>query len=277
MVFPKLTRKMGLRIVSKQTTDFFVNIIDTTMKIRDEHGIVRPDMLQLMMEARSNIDKETSAKFDLIEMTAQAFIFFLAGFEASSTQTCLIAHELAMNPDIRKKVQSEIDAVMHATDGKPSYEAVNNMPYLDAVFSETLRKHPIAFLNRLCSKEFELPPALPGSKPYKITPGMGCFVPVAAIHGDPQLYEDPERFDPERFIDKKVTLTDVTNLGFGMGPRMCIGNRFAILEIKILLVHLLAKCSLVPCIKTGVPLEYCKNTFVPLAKGGFWLRIKSRC
>ncbi|NP_001166013.1 cytochrome P450 9AH6 [Nasonia vitripennis] len=276
MIFPTLTRKFGMRIVSKKVTDFFVNAIATTMSVREEQGIFRPDMLQLMMEARSKMDKEAAERFDLLEMTAQAFLFFLAGFDASSNQFCIIAHELAANPDIQSRLQAEVDDLMQKCDNKPTYDALNHMPYMDAVISESLRRHPIAFLNRLCSKEFELPPAVPDSKPYTMKPGDGLMIPVAGIHMDPNLYPNPERFDPDRFIDKKIAISDVTNLGFGLGPRMCIGNRFAILSMKSLLVQLLSRCNLVPCSKTCIPLEYCKNIFAPTPKNGFWLRIEPR-
>lgn len=277
IMFPWITRKLGLRIVSKKVTDFFVNVISSTIKIRKEQGIVRPDMLQLMIEARSKMDEETAARFDLLEMTAQAFLFFLAGFDGTSNQICIICHELATNRDMQSRLQAEIDElVRESSDGSPSYEALNNTPYLDAVFSESLRRHPIAFLNRICSKEFELPSAVPGSKPHVMKPGDGLMIPVAGIHLDKNLYEDPKKFDPERFIDKKVAISDVTNMGFGLGPRMCIGNRFAILGSKALLVHLLSKCNLVLCDKSCNPLEYCKNTFAPTPKGGFWLRIEPR-
>ena len=146
---------------------------------------------------------------------------------------------------------AEVDQVMKSTNGKPTYDSLSHeMPYLDAVFSETLRRHPIAFLNRICSKEFELPPALPNGKAYKMKPGMGLMIPVPGIHSDPKYYDDPETFNPDRFLGKKITLADMSNLGFGLGPRMCIGNRFAILEIKALLVHLLARCSLERCAKS---------------------------
>lgn len=270
--FPKLGRILGARFLSKRDTDFFLNLIGTTIKAREERGITRPDMLQLMMDARD----KNSGDLDIMEMTAQAFIFFLGGFETTSAQMCLIAHELALNHDVQKKLQAEIDTVMKETNGKPTYEAVNNMPYLDAIFSETLRLHPVAFLNRMCSKDFELPPSLPHLKPFMVKPGMEVLIPAAAIHVDPQYYENPQKFDPDRFLSKKVTAMDVTNLGFGLGPRSCIGNRFAILEVKVLFVHLLHKCSFVPCKKTCIPLKYVKTSFVPAAKGGSWLKIESR-
>lgn len=268
---PTFSRAIGLRVVSKEDTDFFVNVIETTMKVRDERAITRPDMLQLMMDARGK-----SKNLDLLEITAQAFIFFLGGFESTSTNLCMISYELALNPEVQKKLQDEIDNMMKQCSNKPTYELVNNLPYLDAVFTEILRMHSISFLNRMCSKEFELPPALPGSKPYLMKPGMELIIPVSGIHEDPDFYDNPKKFDPDRHSDKKAVMTDVTSLGFGLGPRMCIGNRFAILESKVVLVQLLSKCSLVPCKKTCIPLEYDKKNFVPSVKGGCWLKIERR-
>lgn len=277
MMFPVLTRKFGLRFVSKKSTDFFVSVIDKTIKLRQEKGINRPDVLQQMLEASTKLTEESASKLDTLEMTAHLFIFFLAGLEAGSNHICFIAHELAMNPDVQEKLQSEVDYIMQISNGKPSYELINNnTPLMDAVINETLRKHPIGFLNRICTKEFELPAALPGSKPFLVKPGMGIIIPVAGIHSDPSLYEEPEKFYPDRFNNKKPALSDITNLGLGMGPRVCIGARFAVLETKALFINLLSKCTLLECDKTCVPLEYCNMSFAPVAKGGFWLKINLR-
>lgn len=270
--FRSLSGLLGMRFISKADTNYFINIIKTTIETRKKMGIVRPDMLQLMIEAR-----DTETDDSLLDITAQAFIFFLGGFESTASQMCLIANELAANPKVQKKLQTEVDAIMKSCNGKPNYEAVvNNMPYMDAVFSETMRLYPVSFLSRLVSKEFEFPPSLPGSKPYVLKKGIEVFVPNSAIHLDSNYHVDPEKFNPDRYLDKKITATDVTNLGFGMGPRMCIGNRFAILETKILFLHLLSVCSFESCEKSPIPFEYDKFSFVPNARNGFWLKIKLR-
>ncbi|XP_003423799.1 cytochrome P450 9e2 [Nasonia vitripennis] len=270
MVCPSLANKLGLRIVSQEETDYFVKLIKETIKTREERGIKRPDMLQLLLDSQ-----EKTKKLDFLDLTAQAFIFFAAGFDTVSTHACCMAHELAVNPDVQRKLRVEIDEVMRNCKGRPTYEAVNNMRYLDAIFHETMRIHPIAFITRICTKEFELPPTLPGAEPYVLKPGMEVQVPTVGIHHDPDYYDDPEKFDPERFMDKKAS-SDILNLGFGLGPRMCIGNRFAILETKVLFVHLLAKCDLVPCEKTCNPMVYADRSFIPAAKGGFWLKAVPR-
>ncbi|XP_014211434.2 cytochrome P450 9e2-like [Copidosoma floridanum] len=271
-MFPKLAAKLGTRIIPKEETDFFISIIKTTIKTRQEKGITRPDMLQLLIDAKSKVGEVSSE--DLIEITAQVFVFILGGFDTTSDFMCLMAHELAVNPDAQQKLQSEIDKVMRECDGKPTYEAIGNMNYLDAVFYETMRMHPIAYVSRMCSKDFEFPPALPGGKPITIKSGTEVFAAVAAIHRDPVYYENPDKFDPDRFLNKKIS-DDVFNLGFGLGPRMCIGRRFAIHEIKTLFTQLLSKCSLEPCKKTCIPFEHDSSQFAVYPKGGFWLKMKS--
>ncbi|XP_003423800.1 cytochrome P450 9e2-like [Nasonia vitripennis] len=270
IVCPSLGRKLGLRFISKKETDYFVKLVEGTIKAREEQGIRRPDMLQLLMES-----EEKGKHLDSMDLVAQAFIFFAAGFDTVSGQACSIAHELAVNPDVQQKLQVEIDEVMKNCNGQPTYEAVNSMQYLDAVFYETMRVHPIGFLSRICTNEFELPPTLPGAKPYVLKPGMEILVSPVGVHSDPDYYDNPEKFDPDRYLDKKIS-SDVLNLGFGLGPRMCIGNRFAVLETKILLLHLLSKCNLMPSKKTCIPWVYAKRNFNPLPEGGFWLRIKQK-
>jgi len=92
------------------------------VKVRDEQGIVCPDMIQLIMETRN---KDSGPEFDIDEMTAQAFVFFLAGFDTVSSAICWITHEIGVNLDIQNKLREKIDDVLRQTNGKPdSYEAI---------------------------------------------------------------------------------------------------------------------------------------------------------
>ena len=273
--FPQLMKFFQFKYVRPHVTKFYTDIIKMTVTMRDEKNISRPDILQLMMDTRRADNKHI--EMNITEMTCHAFTFFFGGFDSTSTQMCTMAHLLAINPDVQKRLQEEIDDVMKKTNGSPTYDAVNNMPYLDAVFNETMRRYTQAgFLDRICTKTFELPPALPGGKPFVARPGMNIWIPASGIHLDPKYYDEPEKFDPDRYYKKKVTINDVHNFGFGIGPRACIGIRFAILEAKILFFLLLSKFNLKPNEKTCIPLECEKGVFTVVAKGGFWLAIESR-
>ncbi|XP_029170340.1 cytochrome P450 9e2-like isoform X2 [Nylanderia fulva] len=272
---PWLAEILKLRLIREEIENFFKNLVETTIKTRDENGIVRPDMLQLMMESR---DKDGKG-LPIEDMVSQAFGFFFGGFDSTSTLMCFAAHEIAVNQEIHKKLQHEIDQVLEESNGEAPYEMVNNMEYLDAVISEALRRYPVAMLmDRVCVKEFELPPTLPGMKPFTIKKGGAVWIPIYGLHHDPQYFKEPEKFDPERFLGerKKETLNSGAYLPFGLGPRMCMGNRFALMETKVLLFHLLARCNLEICEKTPLPLILAKDGFNMKPEGGFWLNVLPR-
>jgi len=268
----KLSKLLGLRVFNAEIEQFFKNIVKETVKIRDEQGIVRPDMIQLMMETR---DKNDGPVFDINEMTAQAFVFFLGGFDSVSTAIAFVLHELAVNPDVQKKLRIEIENVLKETNGKLIYEAMNGMKYLDAVVNETLRLYPLSsFLDRVCVKDFEMPPATPDGAPFTIKPGEYVWFSSYSLHRDPKYFPEPEKFNPDRFLNNDVN--NSTYIPFGIGPRICIGNRFALMETKVMLFYLLSRCDIEPDVKTKVPMVLDKKTLLISADGGFWMKLRTR-
>lgn len=118
---------------------------------------------------------------------------------------------------------------------------------MDMVIDESLRLYPPANrFERVANKDFEF-------EGVKIKKGQVVVVPVYPLHYDPETYPNPEEFDPERFNEENKKLRDsATFLPFGVGPRICIGMRFAIIEIKILMASILSKYRFVTCDKTPV-------------------------
>lgn len=263
----------GIPSFNNNIEGIFTNIIENTIKTRDEEGIIRPDMIQLMMEARG-----TPKEISMTEITAHAFGMFFAAFDTSTSQISFLAHELAVNPDIQERLQQEIDDVWDKTEGNLTYDVLNNnLPYLDAIVNETSRIYsPSSLTDRICGKRFELPPALPGGKPYTVEPGDVVWIPIGPILNDAQYFEEPDTFKPERFLGKKVTVNQAPYMPFGQGPRMCIGNRFALLEMKVVIAHLVRWCNLSPCSRTNIPMKYSTTSFVLYARGGFWLKVTPR-
>jgi len=273
---PRITKMLGIKLINNQISQFFKNLVRNTIDTRDKQNIVRPDMLQLMMESRGK--RGPGKELTIEDMTAQAFIFFFGGFDTVSTLMCFAVHEIAVNPSIQTKLRKEVDDVLEKTNGELTYEALNGMEYLDAVVNEALRFWPVAvFQDRLCVQDFELPPALPGDKPFIVKKGSVVWFPIYGLHRDSKYFEKPDEFHPERFLDEnKKNLNINAYLPFGIGPRMCIGNRFALLEAKVVIFYLLARCELKPCAKTCHPLRLSKKNFAMLAEGGFWLKIQAR-
>ncbi|XP_012540006.1 cytochrome P450 9e2-like [Monomorium pharaonis] len=271
--FPSLGKIFNIKLIDDEIVNFFKDIVKTTIARRDAEHITHPDMLQLMIDIR---DKEGCRELDIDEITAQVYIFFFGGFDTSSTAMSFAAHEIAVNPAVQTKLQQEIDKVLKESNGEVSYESINGLEYLDAVISEVLRLYPpVPFTERICEKSYELPPALPGEKSFVVKKDMTFCIPIYAIHHDNKYYDNPDKFSPERFLNNKFHLNSSHYLPFGLGPRMCIASKFAILQVKVVLFHLLAQCELKPCAKTPSPLKFAK-TLTLMPNNGFWLNIQRR-
>lgn len=128
----------------------------------------------------------------------------------------------------------------------------------------------------MCESEFELPPTLPGGSSFTLKPGDNVWFPVYALQRDPQYFPNPNKFDPERFYQKEVNANNLAYIPFGLGPRMCIGNRFALQEVKTVLFNLLVRCNFKLSSKTNVPMKYSKSSFPMLSEGGFWIKLEPR-
>lgn len=274
-IFPRLMRAAGATFLPRATDRFLKGLIHETVKVRRERGIVRQDMVHLMMQA---MQKESGPKVTIDDIVGQAFFFFLAGFDTSSSLMCFMAHELAANPDIQERLRREIDEYYEKNNDEITYDTVSEMKYLDMVVSETLRKYPTApFTNRLCVKEHELPPPMDGYPSYKIEKGTIVMISIYGLHRDPKHFPDPDRFDPERFSEEnKNSINPYTYLPFGIGPRQCIGNRFALMEAKIVISSVLRKFVIKFTDKSKHPVSYDKINFSMTSQDGFWLSFEQR-
>lgn len=244
MMSPKLMALLKIKFFDKETHSFFTYAVNEIFKSREKTGMIRHDMIDLLIQARkgqlqhdietksdnhdssfANVEEHDIGRvkvkrdWDDDEITAQCFIFFFAGFETVSTAMTFLAYELVRNPDIQVKLQAEIDEVNKNLNGEDlTYDHLQKMKYMDQVISESLRMHPPApIMDRVCTKPFTLD--LDGKK-IDFEPGRSFYIPIYAIHHDPKYYEDPEKFDPERFsAENKHKISQDCYMPFGVGPR----------------------------------------------------------
>lgn len=154
MLMPRIADFFGLTLFDKDQTNFYRNLVHDTIKFRETEGIVRPDMIHLLMQARKGqlrsdeTDKENciaapvdSSAFnyqmwDNDDVTAQCFLFFLAGFETTSTLLCFTAHELMENKIVQARLIEEVDSVRMKLNGTTlKYDLLQEMKYMDMVIS----------------------------------------------------------------------------------------------------------------------------------------------
>ncbi|XP_050684344.1 cytochrome P450 9e2-like isoform X2 [Leptidea sinapis] len=222
-------------------------------------------------------NNRSTTKWTPDELAGQVFIFFIAGFESSASTLVLCLHELALNYEVQDKLYQEIRNY-EEKNGKLVFEKINELNYLECVLNEALRKWSVALaLDRMCTKTYELPPPREGGKPYTMKPGDLLLCTVNSIHMDPKYFPDPKAFNPDRFLEEnKHKIKPFTFLPFGAGPRNCIGIRFAMMELKVLLFHLVANFEIQKCEKTQDPAELAPLDLIIAAKGGSWVKFVPR-
>ncbi|XP_028982433.1 probable cytochrome P450 6a13 [Diachasma alloeum] len=219
-ISPGLAKFLGLRGSSKQVEDFFISVIKDTIALRERENIVRHDFVDTLISMKRSNDVN-EWKFTDANLAAQALVFFAAGFETSSTTISFALLELSHTPELQEKLRKEILETMKNCDGKLTYEIVSEMKYLDMVVQETLRKDsPALLLTRHAFQSYKVP-----GTDFTIEKGMSLFIPIYAIHHDPEYFPDPEVFDPERFSDEARRLRHpMAHIPFGDGPKNCIGS-----------------------------------------------------
>lgn len=168
----------------------------------------------------------------------------IAGYETTSTALAYVSYVLATHPNEQHELQEYIDAEFDPEDEHtmPSYDLVTQIEYLDMFIRETLRMYPIAPLvvNRQNVEEYDL-------KNYGTLPvGTSIMADMYALHYDADLWGpvDPHVFYPERFATKRHPMAWIP---FGIGSRNCVGMRFALTELKLILVRMLKTYSIVEC------------------------------
>ncbi|XP_022112928.2 cytochrome P450 6g1-like [Pieris rapae] len=232
---------------------FFINTIKQVLRERQSSNVKKHDFVDLCVNIQNSgdlLDKETGYKITPTDeiLAAQAFFFFVGGVEPTTSAMFTTLVELGKNPKILERLQNEIDETFRKNNNELSYELVMNMIYLDMVLSEALRMHPpIAFLMRRCVRDSVLPVGN-----IKIENGTKIFIPLYERHHDEKHFPEPEVFNPERFSpENRHKINDLTYTPFGKGNRQCIGTRFALLQTKTGLIHLLHNFSVKTLIKDG--------------------------
>jgi len=253
---PGILKFIKIKSVEDDVEEFFFSIVRQTIEHREKSNFSRNDFMQLMIQLKnqgyvsadkdSELDKNSvknePKKLTINEIAAQVFIFFIAGFETSSSTTFFCLYELAKNPEIQKKVQDEIDQVLKKHDGI-TYESLSEMKYLECCIDETLRKYPIApVLMRQCTKEYKI-----ANSDLVVPNGTSIFIPILGHHRDPEIFENPMQFKPERFLTSSTgggKSKGLFYLPFGDGPRNCIGMRMGKINTKVGLATVLSKFQL---------------------------------
>lgn len=237
------------------------------IKLKNE-GFLQED------ETAESESDQKSSKLTIEEIVAQAFVFFIAAFETTSSTMALCLYELSKNPTLQRKVQREIDSVLEKRGSKEiDFEMMSELKYLENCIDETLRKYPPApFLIRECGKTYHIP----GSH-LEIEKGTPLIISTFGIQRDPEFFPDPHIFDPDRFNEENIhKIQPFSYLPFGAGPRVCIGQRFGKLTSRLGLFLLMQKFNFSFYEETVSELKFSPKQFVLTLVDDLNLKVSAR-
>ncbi|GJQ70345.1 hypothetical protein Trydic_g22779 [Trypoxylus dichotomus] len=269
-LFPSCIRLLSVRFVPQDAAEYFKSIVRNTLQYRKENNIVKNDFLDSIMQIKFKPDEPRLTTDDIV---AHAVSFFGDGFETSSIALSFLLYDVAANPDVQQKLRDEINDFIKSHGSSLTYDVIQDMNYLDCALSESLRLHPPAsFLSKTCTTNFIFPPSNKISKEVMVEKDTPIIIPVYSLHHDSKYFPSPEKFDPDRFLESnKANIIRGSYLPFGEGPRLCVGIKFAILQVKAGAIALIRNFDIRVNKKTKEPLEIDPNSFLLLAKGGLWL------
>lgn len=199
---------------------------------RKASGIRQDDLLDMLLDARY----EDDTAMDKEQLIDEIFILFVAGHETTSNALTFTAQLLAQNPKIQEDVFSEAQSVAN----EDLLNQLRSLALTNRVINESMRLYPPAyFIDRLALEADYF-------NDCKIEAKTSLLFSIYEIHRHSDFWENPNEFKPSRFEDERLLKYSPYFLPFGAGPRMCIGNNFAMYEMILAVIQLVSKYKIAP-------------------------------
>ncbi|XP_055325952.1 probable cytochrome P450 6a13 [Sitodiplosis mosellana] len=256
--------------LSASVDRLFRTLVETNKASRSKNS-QRQDILQILLKLQAKHN------FDDTHLTGHTLSLFVEGRETSSTLLSYAMYELALNTHCQKTALDEITRVLSKYDGQITVEGLREMIYINGILYEAMRMHPPSMvMAKICTQRYTLPRTSAQSEPITIDPGTVVNINIAGIHMDPKYYPNPQEFIPERFNElEQLYRHKGTFLGFGEGPRICLGQRFAITQVKVALVHIIQNFHIKRS-PNQKPIVIDPQTLVSFPRDGILVRLKTR-
>ncbi|KAG0575927.1 hypothetical protein KC19_5G040800 [Ceratodon purpureus] len=236
-----ITKLQGVDRAFKDLRDLWIQIGGKFMELEerrtsraDDHKQFQPDFVDLILAEPLDNGKPMSDT----TLALQIMEFLFAGTDTGATVSEWAVAEVIGNPQVLKQAREELDAVVGG-DRLMQESDIPNLPFLEAIVKEAFRLHPpvAVTLNRLAVEPAE-------AWGYTIPAGSQLTVNMYAIHRDPEVYENPDEFNPQRFIDRPEVnhlsgFDSYELIPFGLGRRMCPGANLGNTMVSLMLGNLI--------------------------------------
>lgn len=219
------------REFDKQMNDFdqdMFEIIDERRSLAEKPI----DLLTMLLQAT---DSDSGEGMTNRQLRDELITIYAAGHETSSNALSWTLYLLAQHPEILIKLRKEVNEVL-ASNNSPSFSDLYRLPYTKQVIEEGMRLYPPAYA--LGRENIEKDEILGEKIPAKSV----LLISIYGVHRNPKYYPNPTTFDPDRFSPEAVKARPkYAYMPFGAGPRMCIGNHFAMMEMQLLLAMMVQR------------------------------------
>ncbi|MBE9214619.1 cytochrome P450 [Plectonema cf. radiosum LEGE 06105] len=233
LIFPILQRDWGAKSYwgnfLRQRERIYQLLNDEIEERRASPDDSRTDVLSMLMAARD----ENGEAMTNVELRSELITLLFAGHETTATALAWALYWIHKFPEVREKLLTELDTL----DENSDFSTINKLPYLNAVCNETLRIYPVGIL--LFQRQVETPVTLCG---HDLEPGTLLYGSIYLTHQREDLYPEPKKFKPERFLERQFSPYEF--IPFGGGARRCIGMAFAQFEMKLILTNILRNLEL---------------------------------
>ncbi|XP_073967590.1 probable cytochrome P450 4d20 [Choristoneura fumiferana] len=174
---------------------------------------------------------------------------------------------IANHPDVQRKVLEEQKEILgDDSEREPTYAELQQMKYLDCVIKESLRLYPsVPLIQRLMTKDIDV-------MGMNLTKNTSVILNIFHLQRHPDVYEDPLTFKPERFLKTTKAGNAYNWIPFSAGPRNCIGQKFAMMELKVTVAAIVRRFQLA---SSGIEPELC-GALILKAKDGVTIKMKPR-